>query len=212
MGSLRLIAISGVHGIGKTTFVKELEKKYSCITIPESATHFLQNKYSFEEVDNDLDTFLAFQNDLLDDQIERLSQTIENRGTAEFLFADRSPLDSLAYVVERLSKERSLNIEYYEQYKKKVFDFMLQHKWERVFHLGFSISDRLFDWVWKREDYGDRNPNPFYLESLNANILLMYRSFMVLHPKCFHMLHSMNDPKLEDRMSNVKDVLEDWEE
>ncbi len=205
---MKLIAISGVHGIGKTTLVEDLGKKLGCCTLRESASYFLETSYPFEKVDSNLQTFIMFQKEVLDHQIKTLEEASKDFSAEETVIVDRTPVDSLAYVSERFGKERYTLHEYYKDYYFDVLRAMKKFNFSYIFFLDFSYMNRMYEWVWNRQYSGDRNPNPFYLDNLNS-IMLNHHLTMSreLHiPNLFRIDYTTT----EDRLNFIKSVLEGY--
>lgn len=205
---MKIVALSGVHGIGKTTLINELHKIYHSIIIEESATHFLQTKFPFQDVDNDIDVFKEFQRALLADQIKKLKSFFFDDD--KILFVDRTPIDSLGYVFERLSKERSFDFEYYKKYREDVYEIMEMFHWNKIYFTKFDFLDKSFDWVWKRKDFGDRNPSPFYLENLNAIILQEYMRFRGLYTGTIEHFFTIHFSDVEDRKVYIASTIDEY--
>ncbi len=170
------IGISGIHGIGKTTDVKQISEQFGLKILNEQARHFLDTEFPFEEVNTNLAVFMDFQNEVLNNQIKLLE---ENKD--EDFITDRTPVDSLAYVVERLGAERYTHFSYFEDYFNRTFDIMKKIEFDRVFFINFYAKDTTF---WKNKQDGQRNLSVMYMKSLNEIMLSLY-SYFYMNKKVF---------------------------
>lgn len=153
------IAVTGTHSVGKTTLTKLISDMLKIPVIGEQARELLLTKYNFEEVDKDLKVFKLFQSDILDSQI-KLEE--EFRKAGESFVVDRTPLDSLAYVRERLTASRDKDMQYYYAYRNKVSSFMKRNHYNRIYFIRY---DKIFN-----EDDGLRNLNPLLMETIDSII------------------------------------------
>jgi len=160
------IAISGTHGIGKTTLAKWLSEELGIQMLGEKARGLLESTYPFEIIDRDTTSFLDFQREVLDLQ-EAEAWTKRN----ESYVVDRTPVDSLAYVVERLGAERYPFSYFYEKYREKVLESFQSAKYDYIFFLDFSVYDTGF---WKGKVDGNRNLSPMYMKTISDIMLSIY--------------------------------------
>lgn len=149
------IAVSGVHGCGKTTLVNWIAEEYGLKVLGEQARQLLETRYSFDEIERDIDTFKAFQSEIIKNQFheEKILQD-------ENYVVDRSAMDSLIYVKERLSKERSHDVGYGKWYEDQVKQMM--GNYDLVFLIRYNPY---FEQVPEGDQY--RNGNYFYLDLLD---------------------------------------------
>lgn len=159
------ICVSGVHGVGKSTLVNWIAKEYKLKIYPEMARHLLDTKYPFQDVNEHLSVFMDFQNEVLDNQTDLLFNLEDDYVT------DRSPVDSLAYVVERLGADRYSYTYYYDRYLEKVSRIMDDVNFDLVLFLNFETQDEEF---WKGRIDGQRNLSPMYMKALNEIMLSLY--------------------------------------
>lgn len=159
------ICVSGVHGVGKSTLVNWIAEKYDLKVYPEMARHLLDTKYPFEDVNNELSVFMDFQNEVLDNQIDLLFNLEDDYVT------DRSPVDSLAYVVERLGADRYSYTYYYDKYLERVARIMDEINFDLVLFLNFNTQ---YEYFWKGKIDGQRNLSPMYMKALNEIMLSLY--------------------------------------
>jgi nicotinamide riboside kinase len=160
------VAVSGVHGIGKTTLVKELTRVDNSLFLEEQARKLLDTKYYFKDVNSNLSVFMDFQNEVLDNQIELLLRFKNDR-----FVTDRTPIDSLAYVTERLGAERYLYSYFYESYIKRIKDILSEIDFDTIYFLNFDVEYECF---WKNKEDSQRNLSPMYMFSLNEIMMNSY--------------------------------------
>lgn len=151
------IAVSGTHSIGKTTLTKYISELLNVPIIGEQARELLERKYVFKEVDQSIEKFKQFQSDILEAQV---SLEHDYRKAGKSFVVDRTPMDSLAYVRERLTSERDLDVDYYKSYRRKVLSFMRNNLYNRVYFIRYNS---IF-----HEDDGNRNLNPFLMETIDS--------------------------------------------
>lgn len=150
------IAVSGSHSVGKTTLVEWISNFYSLPAIGEQARRLLSTKYSFTEVENDLKLFKDFQSEIISDQMD-----IEKQYESSFV-VDRPFVDSLAYVEERLCKDRDDDMSYLETYRSKVFALHKRKHYDLIIHLCPSKDIIMDD--------GNRNTNWIYVQMIDRLI------------------------------------------
>lgn len=153
------IAVSGTHAVGKTTLTQFISQSFGLPLLGEQARQLLETKYKFSEVDANIDVFKAFQREILEAQIE-LERKYRSEGRS--FVVDRTPVDSLAYVRERLTSDRDLDVHYYQMYKSIAATFMRCNRYSRVYFVRY---DPIF-----HEDDGNRNINPFLMETIDSLI------------------------------------------
>jgi deoxyadenosine/deoxycytidine kinase len=160
------IAVSGVHGIGKTTLASKISRNNDFIFIEEQARKLLDTKYYFKDVNSSLSVFMDFQNEVLDNQIDLLLKYKDNS-----FVTDRTPIDSLAYVIERLGAERYLYSYFYESYMRRINSIMKEIDFDTIYFLNFDVDYKCF---WKGKIDNQRNLSPMYMLSLNEIMLNSY--------------------------------------
>ena len=161
------VAVSGVHGIGKTTIVDYLSNSFELLKLEEQARFLLDNEFPFQDVNRDLSVFMDFQNEVLERQIWLLNKNKDN----PYFVTDRTPIDSLAYVIERLGAERYSYSFFYEKYLKKVIDIMDKTHFDIVYYLSFCVDHKVF---WKSKEDNQRNLSCMYLLSLDRIMRDLY--------------------------------------
>ena len=129
------ICVSGIHGIGKTTLVNKIAEEYKLKVLPEEARILLNKKYSFVDINSNLSVFMDFQNEILDRQVEALE-----KNKNEHVIMDRSVVDSLAYVVERLSSERHNSSYFLEVYLNNIGMCMRDFPIDHIFYIPFRMD------------------------------------------------------------------------
>ena len=150
------IAVSGSHSVGKTTLVEWISNFYGLPAIGEQARRLLYTKYSFSDIEKDLELFKQFQSEIIADQM-----AIENEYESSFV-VDRPFVDSLAYVEERLCKDRDNDISYLEKYRFKVFSLHKRNHYDLIIHLSPSKDIIMDD--------GNRNVNWIYVQMIDRLI------------------------------------------
>ena len=188
------ICVSGVHGIGKTSLVKWISEKYNLPLLSEQARFLLDTEYPFEIVNTDLSVFMDFQNHVLDNQKTVLE------GQDNFV-TDRSPIDSLSYVLERLGAERYLFPYYYQNYLERALSIIETLKFDHIFFIEFDIEDHPF---WKNRKDGQRDLSPMYMKSLNNIMKSLYEEIEV-SPNT--QIHNVPFFQFEERKDFVRTML-----
>lgn len=155
------IAISGAHNSGKTTLAKWISEKHDIKYIGEQARKFLESTYSFQEIEVSLSSFMDFQREVLEAQIDDL----ESLKPDEPFVMDRTPVDSLAYVHYRLSSEKSSDMRYYRSYERDVNYIMSKRPYDHILFLPFQLHD--VDVFYTSEEDKIRNLNPLYLKCIS---------------------------------------------
>lgn len=173
------IAVSGAHGTGKTTLVEWISTNYNLPVIGERARDLLETKFSFQSVEDDLETFMQFQSAILNTQIGLEDEY-------ESFVVDRPLIDSFVYVQERFSKERTLSSRYMNLY----YDTLLQFYSVRPYDIILFI--RPFERHYYEDDA--RNMSPAYVEVLDN--LLAYHLFQ----GPFENVWEINTPSFEERV------------
>lgn len=146
------IAISGVHGIGKTTLLEKLALVFQLDIVEEKARSLLNAKFSFRQVEENIETFKIFQREIIDLQ-SKDEMTLRD----EFI-SDRPFIDSFVYVKERFTKERHTDVQYFRSYRERVYSIM-KGRYDIIFFLRPSDDPITQD--------GIRNVNPFYISAID---------------------------------------------
>ncbi len=192
------IAVSGVHGIGKTTDVQRIGEEFNLEILPEQARYLLNTEYPFQEVDSNLSVFMDFQTEVLNRQVKLLEENQYNN-----FVTDRTPIDSLAYVVERLGAERFCYSKYFEDYFNKAFDAMKMIEFDKIFFINFSTKSEIF---WKRKEAdGNRNLSVMYMKSLNEVMGSLYLSGI----QKFSVYSISSEYNSAERFEKIKRILDD---
>ena len=188
------IAVSGTHSIGKTTLVNWISQKFGLYPIGEQARSLLESDFKFHEVDSDLNIFMTFQQQIILNQIKE-----EQWNHSKSFVVDRTPLDSLAYVLERF---RRINlVEQYDwfvtNYMSLVWSYLERTKYDVVF------------WLKYHPDFGDDDGNRNLKTMENIDIILsdLYSSYSLRFPSV--QLVEIRTPMLEERKEIVQAIVED---
>jgi nicotinamide riboside kinase len=190
------IAVSGVHASGKTTLVNWISRQWSIYSIGEQARNLLENSYGFAEVEANERVFKEFQKEI-----------IKNQHHEEFMFrdqsyvVDRSAMDSFTYVIERLSKERSFDVEYRDWYETQVIEMMSNY--DLIFFIRYNPH---FNSGPRGDAY--RNGNSLYMETLDRILHSLYME----PPSTFKgRIVPLSTPVWEERVQTVESVMDGLE-
>lgn len=146
------IAVVGTHGVGKTTLAKWISEEYQIPLLSEQAGHLLKTDFPFFETERDFEVFKQFQETVLDNQIKE-----ESDNWSGFV-ADRSILDSLAYVHVRTLIERDFG-NWLEDYRHRIVKSMIG-RYDVLFFVRYH-EDFL------GSDPEIRNMNPVFMQEID---------------------------------------------
>ena len=158
------IFISGTHGIGKTTLAQALSEYSGMPIIKEHARELLENDFDFNNVCSDLDDFRGFQQKILEMQLRDIAQNKDG-------IFDRSPIDSWAYVIERLSKDRIVDYRnWLEDYHKLAFDTMM----DCIVQEEDIVINLMADYSYSEIENSNRNLSLYYAQVISYLISMGY--------------------------------------
>jgi adenylate kinase family enzyme len=199
------ICVSGVHGIGKTTLCDWIGKTYDLPVIGERARNLLDSTYPFSTIDKSLAGFMDFQNHVLEGQL------YDFQVVKEKFVADRSPVDSLAYVIERLGADRYAFSYYLTRYAQRTHAAMVGADLDIVFFLDFNIEWQEF---WKDDEDPQRNLSPNYMQSLTDIMRIQYKRLYEDDSKLIKKLpvfRIINTSDYRERQEIVKETIDEYQ-
>lgn len=164
------IAICGTHGVGKTTLAKWLGSELNLPVLSEQATKLLKSDFPFFETERDFRIFQQFQEQVL------VNQFHDEGNHPDGFVADRSIIDSLAYVHVRTIIEKDFGV-WLQDYKKRVEDSLLG----RYDRLVFVRYDSHF----LTANPEIRNMNPVFMEEIDRFI----DYFLMKYPDGTNIIH-----------------------
>lgn len=156
------IAVSGAHGLGKTTMVEFISNSFGIVHLGEQARMLINSKYPFCILEKELDTFIKFQKEILDLQEKAETEAVD------CYVVDRPFVDSFIYVKERLSRDRPKDPKYetfFHEYRERT-KVLMADRYDLIVFIRFNRFS---------EEDSIRNSNHFYLSVLDDMLELEYR-------------------------------------
>lgn len=180
-----LFAIAGSQGSGKTTVLNHLKDEVHIIERKTSRSILSDWGVTLEEVNNDLDLSVKFQQEITKRKVEDEQHAINSD---KVWFTERTHLDLLTFATVNLGK----NNEYAEWFKEYANECLYHHRsYAGVFYLKaghFSI-----------EEDGIRGVNPLYSRMIDLTMQDMMEHF-TLPSRLF----IIDTPLLDQRVQTIK--------
>ena len=158
------IAISGTHGVGKSTLVNHIGETYGLNIIGEKASLLMHLEYPFQKLELDFQTFLNFEQEVISQQM--LSELdYKNLG----FVADRPLIDSLAYTHVRYIIEKEDSDKFYDYTEDSVLRWMNSDHYDLIFFIRyFPEASKVNSEI--------RNLNSLYQKEIDKFLFNYYQS------------------------------------